>query len=139
MEVALVPPVTDAPRRVNVADVRQRSDNEAIIRFSEIEDVDTASLVVGCHCLVHRELINEELLESDSTVPSWEGWIAIDQVHGLLGAVDEVIDRPGQPLLVIKRDAANDLLVPVDEAIIIDVDEDHRQITTLLPNGLLEL
>ena len=133
MAVALVPPVLDAPRNVTVASVDLRKDNEGLVFFNEVEDARTAEMLVGCHCLVPKTDVEEEMLAS------WEGWRAIDEQAGFEGEVVSVEDRPAQSLLVLRRVDGSEAYVPLVDEFVAEVDEDERCIYLTCPAGLFDL
>ena len=139
MEAALVPPVLDAPRRVTVESLQMRNDFEAVVFFEEVADAATAEALVGCHCLVRRAEVADELAELESDLPSWEGWRVFDAEVGLVGQVVEIEDRPLQPLLVVAREGREDALIPLVDEFIEGLDEEARRIDMRLPAGLLDM
>lgn len=139
MEVALVPPVLDAPRNVTVESLQSRNEEEAVVFFKEVKDANIAEMLVGCHCLVRRAEVADELAELEADLPSWEGWQVHDAVVGFVGEVAEIEDRPMQPLLVVVREDGSDALIPLVEEFIVDIDEDARRINMKLPAGLLDM
>lgn len=142
LEVAFVPPVLDAPRRARVESVQPTGGDMCTVRFSEVSDIDTATLLVGCHCLVRRvDLPKGELRLA---APLWEGWGVSDVNAGFIGEVEGIEDRAVQPLLVVRSSAAEGadarrILIPLVEEFLVDVDEEDLLITVDLPAGLLDL
>lgn len=139
MAVALVPPVLDAPRSVTVASVDLRKDNEGLVFFNEVEDAHTAEMLVGCHCLVPKTDVEEEMLALEQLLVSWEGWRAIDEQAGFEGEVVSVEDRPAQSLLVLRRVDGSEAYVPLVDEFVAEVDEDERCIYLTCPAGLFDL
>lgn len=139
MEIALVPPVLDAPRNVTVESLQMRNDEEAVVFFKEVKDANVADMLVGCHCLVRREEVADELAELEGDLPSWEGWQVYDASAGFVGEISEIEDRPLQPLLVVSRENASDALIPLVEEFVLSVDEDAKRIDMKLPAGLLDM
>ena len=139
LEAALVPPQLDAPRKVTVASVEERSDNEALVTFSEVGDLGMAERLAGCRVLVREEEVDLSLLESDDALPAWEGWAVEDARAGLVGEVAALDDRAMQPLLVVRRPDGREALVPLVDEFLDEVDEDARVIRLTCPLGLLDL
>lgn len=139
MELALVPPVLDAPRNVTVESVQMRTDYEALVFFEEVRDADTAEALVGCHCLAKRSEVESDLEEESSDLPSWEGWKVFDAAEGYVGVVSSIDDRPYQPLLVVEREGRGEALIPLVEEFLVSVDEEARRIDMKLASGLLDL
>lgn len=146
-KLSLVPPVIDAPRHVQVEDMRVLGEDQAVVFLTGVKDAETANMLVGCHCLVRREDIPEEALMIADAEESWDGWTVEDQTIGVLGTVAGVEDRTMQPLLVIARDESlelgegqkDELLIPLVDEFILDVDEEESRILVSVPAGLLNL
>lgn len=138
MELALVPPVLDAPRRVHVEELVMRSEDEALVFFEEVGDANTAELLVGCHCLARRKDVDEQAL-SDDSLPSWEGWSVFDAQAGFVGVVASIEDRPLQPLLEVRRTDETSVLVPLVDEFVMALDEEALRIDLDCPAGLLDL
>ncbi|HTF03913.1 MAG TPA: ribosome maturation factor RimM [Bacteroidia bacterium] len=66
------------------------------------------------------------------------GFKVIDAVHGELGVAKEVMDRPVQPVLIIKR-GFNEVLIPLLEDTVQLVDREKRELHVKTPEGLVEL
>lgn len=139
LEVALVPPQLDAPRRVTVAEVQEVADNEALVLFNEVADLSTAEVLAGCRCLVRAADVDLTELEEAAGLPDWEGWRVEDARAGLVGDVAAVDDRAMQPLLVVRRPDGSEALVPLVDEFVETVDEDARLIRLTCPDGLLDL
>ena len=135
-EVALVPPQLDVPRNVVVESVKPISDDSAEIRFQGVDDADVAQQLVGMHCLIKRDLLDEGVFESAPAL--WQEWPVIDRHAGQIGVVCGIIENPGQDLLEVERDGGT-VLVPLVDEIVESVDVDAGCIYVNLPNGLLDL
>ena len=143
IEVAFVPPVLDVPRRARVEDVRLKDDETAVVHFSGIDDIDTAKALVGCHVLMKREDM-PELARAQAAAHSEGalGWKVFDRTAGLLGTLSRIDDNPGQSLLVVSRageDDARELLIPLVDEFLVDIDEEGCRIDVDVPAGLLDL
>ena len=136
-EVALVPPRIDLPRTAEVSEIRELGNGKFEVRFASIEG-DVARGLEGMHCLLRRDLIDDELFEGASA--AWDGWRVIDAQDGYIGDVCGFVDNPAQSLLEIDIDGREDpVLVPVVDEIITDVDVDAQTVYVALPKGLLDL
>ena len=139
LELALVPPVLDAPRRVRVKALSFQGEDEAVVFFDEVADAGAAEMLVGCHCLARRADLDLSVFESSVGLPSWEGWQVFDEREGYVGTVEAVEDRPMQPLLTVARADGRATLVPLAEEFVVAVDEEGRRIDLACPAGLLDL
>jgi len=68
------------------------------------------------------------------------GRAVLDEDGSLLGTVDDVQPTGGVDLLVVRRPAPREeLLVPLADEIVLDVDDERREIRVRLPEGLADL
>lgn len=139
MQVALVPPVLDAPRNVTVESLQMRGENDAVVYFAEVADADTAEALVGCRILAKRDVVDLFIYDEESDLPSWDGWEVYDEAAGFVGKVSYIDDRPYQPLLVVERENGRETLIPLVDEFLLSVDEDERRIGMKLAPGLLDL
>ena len=134
-QLALVPPVLDAPRSVTVEEIRILDENSAVVLFDEVRDAQTAQMLVGCFCLMRRSDIPDELLLAADAGDQWTGWKVEDELAGDLGEIDHIEDRPSQALLVL----SSGVMIPLVDEFIRDIDEEAQLISVRVPSGLLEL
>ena len=139
LELALVPPVIDAPRRVTITQAQDRSDREALVFFAEVPDLTAAEAIAGCHCLVREDAVDLSVLQDEEALPDWEGWTVHDHAEGLVGTVESVDERATQPLITVRRPNGAEALIPLAEDFLVNIDEDGRRIDMALPSGLLDL
>lgn len=143
MEVRLVPPVIDAPRKVAVEAVDMQTPHSAVVAFSDIKDATCADMVTGCHCLVAEDDVDPEVL-SDArrgSGPALEGWTFRDVASGKSGRVINAQDMPSQMLLTVSVDGegGSEHMVPLVDELVVDLDEGARHMTLKLPDGIFEL
>lgn len=137
MEVAFVPPQTDMPRRGVVQRVDAIDDDKVEVTFDTVGEDESRNLV-GCHCLVRRDALNDDDFEDAPAL--WHGFKVIDDELGEVGTVEDVVEYPAQLLLQVRR-ADNDelLLVPAVDEIVRSVDFDTETVSVNLPSGIMEL
>lgn len=158
-EVAFVPPVLDAPRSGRVVQVRPLGEGEAAVLFDTVDSIDVAEQLVGCSCLVRRaDLSDEERLALEEAELDLSGFEVWDVQAGFIGTVSGIVDNPAQSLLSVVRAAASgeadasalpagsasagdapEILIPIVDAIVLNVDVDAGRIEVELPSGLLDL
>lgn len=102
-EVAFVPPVLDAPRRATVVEARPYGD-AWYVRFAEVSDRSTAEALAGCHCLIRRDSVPDEVWALSGA--GLAGWRVVDERAGFSGVVVAVVENPAQTLLEVRRNAA---------------------------------
>ncbi|GAB4310794.1 MAG: ribosome maturation factor RimM [Bacteroidales bacterium] len=108
--------------------------------YAELEEVDTeqqAEALAGYDLLLPASLL--EPLEGNSFYyHEIIGFQAIDQEKGKLGQITDVLDQSAQHCFRIDYQG-KELLVPVVDQFIVEVDRQNRTIVLNLPDGLTEL
>ncbi|MDO1513342.1 ribosome maturation factor RimM [Maribacter confluentis] len=66
------------------------------------------------------------------------GFTVMDKAHGDIGIIQSVNDTTAQALFEVLKDGKQ-LLIPVNDDIIINVDREHKTIEVTTPEGLVEL
>ena len=142
MAVHFVPPVLDAPRNANVISAMMQGDASAIVRFDSIDSVDMAEMIIGCHCLVARDAVDQAVLEQiqEASLPAFEGWTFIDKASGYAGSIEGVDEMPGQVMLslVVKGESAP-TMVPLVDDFVVSQDEEAKVLILSLPGGIFDL
>jgi 16S rRNA processing protein RimM len=67
------------------------------------------------------------------------GWMAIDQNNNAIGKIKDIYDRGPQELLVVESSGPNDILLPMADQFLLEVNRDSKQLKLSIPEGLLEV
>lgn len=135
MHVHIVPPSLRGVRQTTVESIAEIRDGEWLVSLKNVESIDSAEDLCGRYCLVRKD---EIVASEDALLPVLiEGYSVIDHVLGYLGTVKEVLDRPQQPLLVVEH-TGSEILIPIVDAFIKEVDETAEKIYVHIPKGLVE-
>lgn len=137
MHVWFVPPLMRGPREADCVAVAPLAGDAWAVRFSGIDDAETAGLLSGRYCLVAKADLPEDF-DADDPLDDLRGWTVDDERFGPLGSVSDIIDGPMQSLLQVEGERG-DVLIPLVEEFIIELDEEERRVRTRVPDGLLEL
>lgn len=113
------------------------SKNSAVVYFEDIEDMDAA-----------QALVNRHLYLPLSSLPKLEGnkfyfheiidFTIIDESEGILGPCKQVLDYPSQSLLQVFY-KNKEVLIPISDDIILNVDRGKKEISVKMPEGLLDV
>ena len=87
----------------------------------------------------------EELVGKEIFVEDPEGDFGADEdLRGwkiyapkLVGTVKDFLDIPGNPCLEVEREGAEDVIIPLNEDLIVSVNEKKRELKMRLPEGLI--
>ncbi|TAH40650.1 MAG: 16S rRNA processing protein RimM [Bacteroidetes bacterium] len=121
-----------------VENIREKS-NGVLVKFETIKDEALAKRLVG------KKVFSEKLKEDDNVQedaePSWfdlVGYKVTDQVYGDLGPIIEIQELPMQFLAVCNINN-KEILFPLHEEIILEINDDSRSMQIELPDGLLDV
>ena len=111
--------------------------NKSFVLFQDLKTLEAASQLVGVTAYLPLELLPER---SGNDFYSHEvlGFLVVDEEKGELGIVQEIIEYPTQSLIqIIKND--KEILIPIHDDIIEDVDREEKKIFVKAPNGLIDM
>lgn len=121
-----------------IDEYRFKTDETALVRFTDINTQDKARNLTGSDVYFPREHS-----DSDSDSLSWAeivGYHVVDDESGkTVGEIRSVDDSTINTLFELVTTDGSDLLLPASDELIVEVDTERRQITMQLPEGLLEL
>lgn len=123
-----------------IDEYRFRSDETALMTFSGIDTEDKAAELTGCDVYFPRSLANDE--DDDSPVSRAEiiGFSIIDaQTSKAVGTVKAIDDSTLNTLFEVTTLEGQEVLLPVSEDLIKDVDKKARKITMEIPQGILDI
>lgn len=131
-EVWFVPPPSG--RRTARLTASRQGPKGTLVSFEGVTSIDEARALVGRDILVLRQALPESWgapIETDCT-----GYHVVDTVHGDIGTVDETLVTGANDVWIVLG-SYGEVLVPVIEDVVIDVDDDARTIAVHLLPGLL--
>jgi len=111
--------------------------NKAVVSFMDVDDIDKANT-----------LVNKELYLPLSLLPVLDGnkfyyhevkgMNVTDQNYGELGPISAVLEYPNQAVLQVFVDS-KEVLIPISNEIIVNVDRTQNLMTIVAPEGLLDV
>jgi len=115
----------------------QLKNREALVKFEDVENKEAALSIRGCS--LHLPLTDlPELSGSQFYFHEIDGFQIEDSKKGKLGLVKEVFEAGPQDLIGMEY-KGKEVLIPINDEVILNVDRDKELLTVRLPEGLLEL
>lgn len=109
-----------------------------IIKLKEIDDLEAASELRNRRLQLPLKEVPREILEELEEMPL-EGFQVYNADGNLLGTVIQIGENPLHPLLFITTPEEQELIVPLQEEFIREVDWEARRINADVPEDLLNL
>jgi 16S rRNA processing protein RimM len=116
--------------------VRYTAQGYALVFFEGVTDQATAERLRGAFVYVDAEAIPAEY--DENSIRRFSGYQVIDISEGDLGLVSSVVEHPGNSFLVIDREDG-EVLIPLIDPIIKEIDDEHKIIRIEAPDGLISL
>jgi 16S rRNA processing protein RimM len=105
-----------------------------------LEDYDTpdkAAQFIDCPVFIPTDVTPK--LENDQFYfHEIIGFEVIDEKHGSIGTLDDILDRPEQEILQITYQG-KEILIPLVDEIIVKIDHKKKQLFIDAPEGLIDL
>lgn len=116
-----------------------RNHTSYIVKFDYVDSLAQAERLMGCEVLLEREMLEEEEMdETEGDVYELIGFKVKDQVSGAAGEVLDVADYSGNIVLTLSI-FGKEVLLPLSDTYVCDVDWEHEQLQVNIPVELAEL
>lgn len=114
--------------------LRFRSGKSAIVKLDWVDTETYAKRLVGKEVYLYKDEIVDMPEEHESVLM---GFRLFDKETGEIGIIEEVDDYSGNIVLTVNFQG-NELLIPYNDEILIDLNEEQKTITLQLPEGLID-
>ncbi|MEZ0538789.1 ribosome maturation factor RimM [Fibrella arboris] len=112
--------------------------DRAIVALEDVESLDEAKKLINCPVWLPLDNL-EEITDPDRFYyHEIIGYRIIDETEGPLGTVTSVMAMPTQDLIAMDY-RGQEMLIPINSAIVKTVDRTARTLRVALPEGLLEV
>ena len=116
--------------------LRFKSGESVITQLDWIDTDKKAKALCGLSVYVDQNDVVESELEMSAH--ALIGYILIDEELGVIGKINEVNDYSGNVLLSVEY-LGKEALIPLNEDLIVSIDENSREIVLNIPEGLFDL
>jgi 16S rRNA processing protein RimM len=124
------------PFFVSEEGLRFRTSDSAIIQFDELNSQEKARELSGCKVYIPNEDIVET--EEENELSYLIGFNVFDSQRGEIGTITGLNDFSGNVVATVQHPKA-EILIPLSESIIINMDEGKKELHIDCPEGLIEL
>lgn len=120
-----------------VASYKLYPNSTGLFYFDDLDHIDKAQALVKKKIYMPLSKMPERD-EDDFTYDDLKGFTVSDETHGELGEILEVHEYPQQFVATVLYQE-KEILFPLNEDMIVEIDEDEKTLLVDLPEGLLEL
>lgn len=111
----------------------RRGNNKALVRMTGIDNLTDADEVSGK--AVYIKASEDEQFSMDD-LSMLIGWTLMDAGNNEVGIISDFFDIPGNPCIEVGT-VSGTAMIPLNEDLIISVDEDNKILTMTVPEGLV--
>jgi len=105
-----------------------KGNTRALARLTGIRSLKDAEEIVG-------KAVYADYFEEDANGEDFSGWTLLDKGNKV-GTIQGLEPIPGNPCLIVKT-SNDEILVPLAEELILNINEKKRELNLDLPDGLL--
>jgi 16S rRNA processing protein RimM len=106
------------------------------VRFEGYDSSEKVSEFVGCRVFLTS---STRPAEKEKDPESLAGYRILTEENSLLGTVKEVISNPGQLLLNVSSPEDKEILIPLHDDFIVEIDREKKVLIMNIPEGLTEI
>jgi 16S rRNA processing protein RimM len=124
------------PFRVN--STRYKSENVILLKLPMLCTEEKIKSMTGYEVFVSPDEISNA--EPDiNDISAFTNYM-IKNVNGdYVGKISDMIDSPNNPLFVVEGSSHNEILIPAAEDLIVEIDDQKKEIVMVIPDGLLDV
>jgi 16S rRNA processing protein RimM len=116
----------------------QDANNATILKLEGIDSKEMALSISGMPIFMRDADVSVEVIEEGLVYGFLEGYLVKDKILGDIGNINEVIELPQQEMAVVVYQN-KEVLIPLNEYLIIEIDKESKVVLMDLPEGLLIL
>ena len=123
-----------------VESIRTKGSSSYLVKLKGVDSEEEAGQFVNKGIYISKEDAKEWLEEYLQDVNNLLGYRIInDSNDSILGEITDIEDSTSNVLFIVKNEAGEELYLPASEDLIIEVDDDAREIRMIIPEGLLDI
>jgi 16S rRNA processing protein RimM len=106
------------------------------LKFEDYNSSERVKEFVGCRVFISG---NPSIDKKDEELSDLIGYTVISETGDPVGIINKVIPNPGQVLLELTSVKGKNLLIPLHEDLVNEINTDQKIITMVIPEGLTDI
>ncbi len=113
---------------------------EYLVKFEDINTKEAAEKLVKKEVFIAENLFEKWMIEDeyDTSFNYIIGFNLLNEKQELIGKIEDVIDLTSHEIAQVFINS-KEVLVPLEESLILEIDEEKKQVVMNIPEGLLEI
>lgn len=108
------------------------------VKFEDVDSEEDADKLIGCEIYLPLSML-PKLEGNQFYFHEVIGFDVVDKRLGNIGKIISINDSTAQPLFEILKDNVTEILVPMIDQFLVEVDRKNKKIIMDLPEGLIEM
>lgn len=118
-----------------VMNIKAEREDEYVLKLEDIETVEEAKKLIGKKVYAEETVLEKQKVDSPLL---WIGFNLIDKQKGEIGKINDVMQTAHQWLASVNYNG-KEVLIPLIQEMILDLNVRNKYIRMELPDGLLEI
>ena len=129
--------IDEKPVPFLISSLTENASGNTVLKFEGYESTEIMTGFIGC-----RVFIKQENMESENELSPYlilEGYKIFGRDKKLLGMVTKVMSLPMQYMLVLENDEKEEILIPLNEDWVLEINREQESIYMDLPDGIIQI
>jgi len=113
--------------------------NDGFVQFEEIKSPEEARKYSGTALFLYEKEAEVLFAKHKDQIGFLVGYTLIDEQLGEVGMIAELFDNPAQLLASVTTAEGSEVMIPLPDEFIVDIDKRKKELIVDLPEGLLEI
>lgn len=119
-----------------IEDIKKQQDNSCLVKLEEYDAPEATHEIMGKNVYLSPN-IDASKIDTPTVADSFIGYTLFSDEKEV-GRVDNILNPKTNPLFIIHEDTDNELLIPANEELILEIDIKAKKIVLEIADGLLD-
>jgi len=120
-----------------VSNSRYKKDEILLVKLPLLATEEKIRLLMDCNVFIHPGEITKPSSDLNQ-LDAFTGYALRDVNTGTVGEITGIQDISGNPLFIVNG-ATGEILIPVAEDLVVEIDDQKREVLMDIPDGLLDI
>lgn len=112
-----------------------------LIKLEDVHTKEAAQPLAGATIYVRKSDLQwdeEDIAAWEAGYEGYEGYTLYGEVEGIVGVITQIIELPQQDLAIVNYQE-REVMIPLHDDLVTDIDDEAQTLTLQLPAGILDL
>lgn len=119
-----------------ISSLRQKTEETSIVKFDDVDDLQSADELVGYKLMLPSDLIPED---DDIELKDLVGYTVTSTLGQTVGIIEDYEEFNLNSIYYIKTPEGKEVIIPATDDLIVEFDVDKKTLLMEIPEGLIDL